>query len=302
MKKIIITIGISGSGKSTYAKKLAFENPNYRIVNRDKIRELLFGYTEADIHYYYKRLDLRDRENEVTKYENTLIKEILADNKIPIVDATHLEKKYVTRFHQFNCELEIVWLDCELDVAIERVSKRDRTVEPEIIKKQFIKYVKLKSEFEVNPSIFHNFAEPIINDFEKPNCVVFDIDGTLSHFNGRMPYEWHKVDTDLPDEHILGLVRNLKAQNVPIFICSGRSSKCYLITKQWLEHYLYFDDFTLLMRDEKDNRPDYLVKHELWKKICETHYIDYMVDDREQVVNYARTLGFKVLQCEYRNF
>lgn len=64
----------------------------YALVNRDKIRELLFGYTEETISEYYNRPDLSKLEKQVTIYEDTLIHEGLNLDKTVVVDATHLEK------------------------------------------------------------------------------------------------------------------------------------------------------------------------------------------------------------------
>lgn len=74
MKKIVLTIGISGSGKSTFAHEQWKANPTgVVVVNRDSIRNLLFGFTDQTIQEYYKRPDLNKLEKQVTKYEDTLI-------------------------------------------------------------------------------------------------------------------------------------------------------------------------------------------------------------------------------------
>ena len=71
-----ILVGVSGSGKSTYAKKEFNKNPNnVLIVNRDSIRNLLFGYSDETIHEYYKRSDLNSLEKKVTAFEDTMIYE-----------------------------------------------------------------------------------------------------------------------------------------------------------------------------------------------------------------------------------
>lgn len=44
---LIMTIGVQGSGKSTWAKKFAFENPDVLYLSTDKLRAEL-GYGEAD--------------------------------------------------------------------------------------------------------------------------------------------------------------------------------------------------------------------------------------------------------------
>jgi hypothetical protein len=58
----------------------------------------------------------------------------------------------------------------------------------------------------------------------------------------------------------------------------------------------------ILMREEADKRADYIVKEEMWKKICNDYYIEAMFDDRNQVVNHARKLGFNVFQVNEGDF
>ena len=48
--KLTITIGISGSGKSTWAHEQWSKDPkNTVLISRDKIRELLFGFDLVNI-------------------------------------------------------------------------------------------------------------------------------------------------------------------------------------------------------------------------------------------------------------
>ena len=49
---IEVLVGISGSGKSSYAHEQWMIDPNVVIVNRDKIRELLYGFTESRLRGY----------------------------------------------------------------------------------------------------------------------------------------------------------------------------------------------------------------------------------------------------------
>lgn len=86
MNKLIILVGISGSGKSTFASTMVRHNPErYVIVNRDKIRELLYGYTEETISEYYQRNDLNKLEKQVTAYEDILIKQGLSIGKMSLL-------------------------------------------------------------------------------------------------------------------------------------------------------------------------------------------------------------------------
>jgi predicted acetyltransferase len=50
------------------------------------------------------------------------------------------------------------------------------------------------------------------------------------------------------------------------------------------------------MRKVGDHRKDWIVKAEIWDEIQKKHNILGMIDDRSQVVDFARRLGHKVYQ------
>ncbi|MDR1019054.1 MAG: AAA family ATPase [Lachnospiraceae bacterium] len=141
-----ILIGISGSGKSTYAHEKWLEDPlNTIIINKDKIRELLFGYTEDNVYKYYSDPKMNKLEGIVTQIENSLITECIKSGKNLIIDATHLKFKYLKRYLKYDdIDITFVFFDTNLNVAIQRDSKRNRKVGEEIIKKQKISYDNLR--------------------------------------------------------------------------------------------------------------------------------------------------------------
>ena len=304
-KKLIITVGCSGSGKSTWAHQEWLKNPNnIVIVNRDKIRELLFGYTETNINKYYQRKDLNKLEKQVTKYEDTLINEGLCENKTVIVDATHLKKEYIVRFEYWNVLTELKWFDTGLKDCLFFNKQRNRRVDENIIKKQKKQYLTLVRDFRN----YQIYPITINNDITKPVCWIFDIDGTLAHNNDRNPYDESKVFEDTPDINIKQLFQTISSINSDelieeIIFCSGRSEKCRKDTEKWLNYHIQNNySYKLMMREENDSRKDYIVKKEMWEEIVKTNYIAGIFDDRLQVVRYARSLGLKVLNVEYNNF
>lgn len=293
MKKIVVTVGISGSGKSTFAHEQWKANPTgVVVVNRDKIRELLFSYSEESIQEYYKRPDLNKLEKQVTKYEDTLINEALCEDKTVIVDATHLEKKYLTRFEYWNVLVEYKYFNIPREVAALRDSNRTRKVGAEIIKKQYEKYQNLERLDDFKPV-------ELFNDIKLPKCVLVDIDGTLAHMGDRRsPFEWSKVGLDYVDTQIKRIVNSLQTD---VFICTGRDGVCLDETIKWLDdNNIYYDK--VFIRKAGDMRPDWQVKAEIWQQISKDYYIDFLIDDRMQVVRHARALGLKVLQVDYNNF
>jgi predicted kinase len=298
-KKIIVLVGISGSGKSSYAASLVQNNPQeFVLVNRDKIRELLFGYTEESISGYYQRKDLSVLEKQVTLYEDTLIHEGLNLDKTVVVDATHLEKRYLERYKFWNVPVEYKYFNITLNLAIGRDSERTRKVGAEVITRQFDKFFKLERVEDFEPVAF-------INDEALPPCIIYDIDGTIARKGGRNAFDWKAVGEDSAEHNVIFTMDIIKAvenkYKPKIIICTGRDSVCIKETLMWLvANSVPFEG--IKFRPEKDQRPDWVVKEEMWREIAKEHYIVGMYDDRNQVTRRARALGLKVFQVEYGNF
>ena len=299
---LIITVGISVSGKSTWAHKQWWKDPSkYVIVNRDKIRELLFGFTEQSIEQYYLRDDVAKFEKQITRYEDTLINDGLNHGKTVIVDATHLTRAYLERFKYWNVPTDIVIFEVELKEAIERDLNRDRQVGDTIITKQYNRFLGLMQQLAKEPIDF----EPVqfIQNPDNINCVIFDIDGTLAHMdrNDRSPYDWHKVGGDTLDYPTRLMAQALDLTACKVIICTGRDAVCIEETEEWLfKHSIMYDEIHI--RPRGDQRVDWIVKEEMFRKIAEDNYIVGIFDDRLQVVRRARALGLKVFNVEYSNF
>jgi len=298
--RITALIGISGSGKSTWAHEQWLENPdNTVIVNRDKIREGLFSFTEDSIHEYYRRDDLYRTEKLVTRFEDTLINESLQMGKDVIIDATHLKRGYLDRFSYWNVSTTYKLFPVTLKEAEVRDMSRKRSVGPEIIQKQYNNLVSLYNNLKFNPIKFE--VKTIDNNPSKPDAVIFDIDGTIAKMGDRSPYDWKRVGVDTVDESTVKVMDMIKSSGTKVIICTGRDGIALYTTKLWLEvNKINYDE--ILIRPEGDSRPDWVVKEEMWREIAKDNYIVGMFDDRLQVVRRARSLGLKVFNVEYNNF
>jgi predicted kinase len=172
MINLKINVGISGSGKSTATHNAWLFNPlNTLIVNRDKIRELLFGYTEETIGEYYKLFDENTElfyqlEKDVTSVQERIVKDAIVKMKSRTVssdgdftiyiDDTNLSVNYINKWLSLvsnydgsyrEVTAEIVWYDVELEEAIHRDSQRLRKVGAEVITRQYERYVEVKTFF-----------------------------------------------------------------------------------------------------------------------------------------------------------
>lgn len=301
-KKLIVLIGVSGSGKSTFAKKLNGET-SFPIVNRDKIREMMFGYNESTISEYYNKKDLGTFEKKVTKTQKEIIKSFLKENNGVIIDNTHLKMSYINALKKdfYYCDIEFIPIEESFEVCLERDQLRTRKVGGSVIKKQLIELNILKKIFDFKP---YHFNKPIIqqnNGLEK--AIIFDCDGTLCIHDGRGAFEYYKCSTDLLCDKTYATYLSFKEKGFKIIVCTGREDKENVKndTLEWLKKYnVQFDEFHI--RPNGDLRPDYMIKEEMWLDISKRYDIFLLIDDRTQVVDHARILGLKVFQVADGDF
>ena len=299
--KLEILVGISGSGKSTYAKKEFNKDvDNVLIVNRDSIRNLLFGYSDENIHEYYKRSDLNSLEKKVTAFEDTMVYEGIEMWKHIIVDATHLSINYLKRFSYWNTPTYVTIFNTEdIKTCFESDDKRTRKVGKDVISNQYKKFKKL-----INSEEFLNLKfdkEYLGNSVKNKRVIVFDIDGTLAEKGSRNPFNEKDVLQDEVHSSVVHMLQMYFNSGNEVIVCTGRTEGCRKDTEQWFRINVGFVP-KIYMRNVGDVRPDWQVKTEMWNDICKDRYISLLVDDRNQVVRRARMLGLKVAQVEYGNF
>ena len=117
MSKLLIMCGVPGSGKSTWIRNTFLD---VTPVSRDAIRFEILDERGGD---YF------DYEDEVfDKFIHQIIGSLMVD-EVTIADATHLNKKarakVLNKVRKFADEIECVWLNTELDTAIERNELRE---------------------------------------------------------------------------------------------------------------------------------------------------------------------------------
>jgi len=136
MAKLIVMIGISGSGKSTVADKIAKEN-NAIVYSADKIREEL--YSSADV--------LGDGRV-VFGILSGRIKKSLSNGENVIIDNTNVTssaRKSLLKLDNVDNRIAYV-IDCSVEQAMNNQKNRTRKVPQEVIEKQFVQFNKDKSK------------------------------------------------------------------------------------------------------------------------------------------------------------
>jgi predicted kinase len=289
-KKILyMTKGLPASGKSTWAREKVDEYaPGVVVrVNKDDLRAMLHNG-----HWSGNRT-----ERQIVAARNALIRNALQDDRVQVVisDDTNFEPVHEATLRKLAEDHGAVFIirDEFLEVSKEECIKRDlkraNSVGHKVINKMYLKH--LAKPFE-----------PPAVDYNLPNAIIVDIDGTLAHMNGRSPYDGTLVHTDTVDKVVKGLVLDAVDRGLHILVVSGRKDDCYHLTLQWLAaNDIPFDD--LWMRKSDDNRDDGIVKREIYEEhIAGKFNVRYVLDDRDRVVDMWRSLGLKCLQVAPGDF
>jgi hypothetical protein len=140
----------------------------------------------------------------------------------------------------------------------------------------------------------------------KEQTVIVDLDGTISQKGERGWYEYSKVSGDIPVERIIRLVRMLHLNGMNIVFCTGREETCMKQSIDWIRRHVFMNDVEpveIYMRPTKDNRPDFVVKREIYRNLIEPkHNVWFVLDDRNSVVKMWREIGLTCLQVEEGNY
>jgi len=308
MSKIIILIGVAGSGKSTWAFEYVNNNPDTVIVSRDSMRKTLFGYDDKNLKDYYLT-EITQTENVISEFIDLMVRKAIKLGKDVIVDNTNLQMSYISHYKNFGVPLQLRFFDVDINDCLERDKNRIKSVGEDIVRKQYRHFSQLKKSHIVNDIEEYNnkLKELAIcsvkeeYDATKKDCVVVDIDGTVANGNGRNPFDYKNVMNDLVVTEVRSIVNSIYENYINIIFCSGRENVCAPQTEEWLiKNGFNWDN--LYMREKGDHRKDLIVKAEMWEKIQKDYNIIGMIDDRTQVVEFARRLGFKVYQCNEGDF
>lgn len=296
--KVIICVGIPASGKSTWAKEFVKNNKSCIRINRDDIRQSTKGSPILS----------SKGEEFVTMVQTSMIDSALMSGYDIIIDNTNVKKEYIDSILEYvkykaDVEFEIFFISKK--DAIERDSKRLECVGPQVINRMYQSFVDL---IENLPEGYFSPRKKITKIYSEktnflPKAVVFDIDGTLAHMNGkRGPFDFTKVHLDDVDSTVREHTWFQRQYGRTIIIVSGRDDSCWFETKEWLNQNMITHDF-LFMRNTGDQRKDSLVKEDIYNiHIKDNYNVVCWYDDRQQVVDHMRKLGVKVFQVEEGKF
>lgn len=292
----IITVGVSASGKSTWARnhihdRMRQDGEVWVDINRDWERRcVLFEKTEGQIDKLVWRHWKWKWEDEVTKRCDAKIVEAAAARKNIIISDTNLNKwrreALQRKLEEMGYTVEIKTFPVSFEEACRRDAERENGVGYQVIAKQFEQW---NAEF----------ADRYEKKDGLPQCVLVDIDGTIAHMYDRGPFEWNKVGQDKVDPVVDQIVWGLFETGKKIVFLSGRDGCCREETLDWIDNNTMigrYGSYELFMRPAGDSRRDDIVKGELFFEHIQDRYNVFCVlDDRPQMIRKWHSMGLKVL-------
>ena len=183
LPKLIIMVGLPGSGKSTRAKELAALEKSCEILSSDAIRKELSG-SEQD----------QTQNDIVFKLLYQRMNKLLSEGKSVIIDATNTTLKSRRRILsecKIPCYKEVQLVLTPTEECMSRDASRERSVGKEVI-------YKFEASFQC-PQYFEGFDAIICEEWEVPcsdNCseeLRSKVEAQMNQFEQHNPHHLYTV-------------------------------------------------------------------------------------------------------------
>ena len=294
MKKLILTVGCPGSGKSTFAK-IECAKGNTVNLNRDSFREMVKALDERNEWKFNK-----SNEALVTELQIGSLDFSFERNDRVIISDTNLNPSTRARFEDYakakNIKVEYVNLDIPWKELVRRNNYRGNKAVPiSVLRDMYSKMREYMGKKKYSPIKY------------TPKAIIVDMDGTTCKMVSRHPFEFDKVLEDEPHAHVIKLIQLYKLAGYKIIFLSGREkgkeNKCYDDSLTWIKRELGYGPDEFFMREHKDPREDSEVKEEIfWREIAPYYDVEMVLDDRQSVVEMWRFIGLNCAQVAAGDF
>ena len=309
-RKLILCRGIQGSGKSTWAKKWAEEDPDNRVrFNNDDIRNMLGKYW------------VPSREGIVKVMKDTFAKASMLAGKNIVIDNMNLNPKEVEYWRdliEYNndyytgvrgefpstykanyfYELEFKNFFISVDECIRRDAMRSNPIGEKVIKDTWKRY----RSFILQEQIKQLKERKLEQDSTKTAAIVVDMDATLClNITGRPFYGEGAAEgmvNDEPITEVCDMIRTLhRSGEYSLIVLSGREDTPEIreATETWLHNHDLWPT-EVLLRSIGDYSKGEICKKKLIEHVLKSYNVKLIIDDNNRCVQMYRDMGLTVLQ------
>jgi len=338
MRTVFMMRGLPASGKSRKAAEMVKSEPKRFVrINRDDLRAMSAGFGN-DPHGAAKKEDLirSFKEDLMKRALSSGFDVILDDTHLVPVTVKKLHQALAAIGDVTVVEMGF---DVPVEECIRRDSNRTgfAHVGEKVIRGMAAgakldkgRMLAALKETYYPPRGGTMAGKQYDRDASLPPAIMCDLDGTLAIMGDRSPYDASDCDVkDHPNWPVIKCVLAMHAMGHQIIFMSGRDSKYRPETIRFIEKYCLvrtFDNsvevdkngvgpggwvpvsqksipYQLHMRAENDMRKDSIIKEELFvEHVYGKFNVEFVVDDRNQVVDVWRAMGLTCFQCAEGNF
>ena len=259
MNKLILTRGIQGSGKTTWARQWVAEDPENRVrINNDDIRNMLGKYW------------VTEREPLVSEMKHYLTQAAMDRGYDIVIDNMNLNPREVKSWERavelnnedpdgYKYEIEFKDFFIPLEECIRRDAMRPNPIGEKVIRETWKRYKHFIQTTEVERHV-----DNMRRYTGKPKCIVIDMDSTMCFNVTKRPWfgegAAEGMINDVPNTGVCEMIRQLQEDFV-IIVATGRDTTQEEVTKEWLaKQGINADEF--YFRTNGDFRKGVVVKKE----------------------------------------
>lgn len=157
MSKVIMTIGVSDCGKSTYAQKYIEENPNTIELNRDNVR---FNYIAPHAKNWSEYNSNDFNEDLVTDIIHKQFIKAVQEGKDVIISDTNLSPytraRWIQVANNYECKLEYIVFNSSFEDIFYHNSSRMFNLPDHVLTNQYKKFTRFLEEIPT-PGVGYSF-------------------------------------------------------------------------------------------------------------------------------------------------